>query len=357
MRNSNSIKEVQDYFQSISDSEIQFQEDAITKAYEKSNDHQSLAIKILSIFGGIMASQAFLGFLFLTGLYDSNVGMLVFGLLLIAGAIWINKQYDRIIIDTMSVFFYIIGFVLVGMGLSGMDFDENMVIIIIMILAFIPLGIIQNYILSFVSIITVLGGFMTLIIANDHYDLMHLYVSVLAILLTYIYLNEAKILSQYRKYGALYNPLRIAMIFSFVSGLLVLGIKDWVPLAYNYIWLSSIVIIGAILFVLSVIFKIFESRSKNYRIGIYSCCLLLLAPTALSPAISGSILIIMLSFLVNHKTGFVVGVIAFLFFISRYYYDLNFTLLTKSILLLASGVLFIALYRYTHKKLKSDEKV
>jgi Domain of unknown function (DUF4401) len=357
MRKTDHIKEVQDYFQSRSETEIQFREEAIAAAYEKSTDQQSLAIKILSIIGGIMASQAFLGFLFLTGLYDSNEGMLVFGFLLISGAIWINKQYDRIIIDTMSVFFYIIGFVLVGFGLMGMDFDENAVIAIIMLLAFIPLGIIQNYILSFVSFVTVFGGFITLIIANDLYDLMHLYVSVLAVGLTCLYLNEANLLTRFRKYMALYHPLRIALVFSFIAGLLVLGIKDWLPLAADFIWISSIVIIGAILYVLSVLFTLFQSSSKKYRMGIYVGCLILLAPTVISPAISGSILILLLSFLVHHKTGFVVGVIAFLFFISRYYYDLHFTLLTKSILLMVSGVLFIGLYLYTHKKLKSDEKV
>ena len=46
-----------------------------------------------------------------------------------------------------------------------------------------------------------------------------------------------------------------------------------------------------------------------------------------------------------------------IYFISQYYYDLNFTLLTKSILLFSSGVLFLLLYLFTHKNLTQNEKI
>jgi hypothetical protein len=110
MKNKNDIKELLDYFQNMEDNPLQFDEEAIVSAYQKDNGNQSLSIKILSVFGGILASLAFLGFLFIAGLYNSNVGLLVFGGIFIAGSIWINKEYDKIIIDTLSVSTFIIGF-------------------------------------------------------------------------------------------------------------------------------------------------------------------------------------------------------------------------------------------------------
>jgi len=95
----------------------------------------------------------------------------------------------------------------------------------------------------------------------------------------------------------------------------------------------------------------------QYKSGIYALSILLLLPTVLSPAISGAILIILLSFLVNYKTSLVIGIAAFIYFVSQYYYDLHFTLLTKSILLFSSGILFLGLYLLTHKKLTSNEKI
>jgi len=80
-------------------------------------------------------------------------------------------------------------------------------------------------------------------------------------------------------------------------------------------------------------------------------------PTAFSPVILGILLIILLSFLVNYKLGLSVGILTFIYFICQYYYDLNYTLLTKSILLFSSGILFLIFYIFIHKYLGSNEKI
>lgn len=357
MRHKENIKELLDYLQTTEDKELQFDEDAIVTAYQKNNDNQSLAIKILSVFGGLLASLAFLGFLFIAGLYNSDLGLLIFGTLCIAGAIWINKVYDKIIIDTVSVSSFIIGFILFGFGLGKLQMTENAISAVFILIALFSLSIVQNYILSFISVLIINGSILTLIISNKGYDLIHIYVSALALIVTYFFLKEAKIITVSKALSKLYNPIRIGLIFSFLSGLIILGKKGILPISPDYIWLSSVIIISTIIFLLSNLFEILNITKIQNKTGIYILCILLLLPTALSPAISGAILIILLSFLVNYKTGLVLDIIAFIYFISQYYYDLNFTLLTKSILLFSSGVLFMALYLFTHKKLTSNEKV
>ena len=89
MRNKENIKEILSYFQATEEKAFDFDEAAIVTAYQKNNDNQSLPIKILTVFGGILASLAFLGFLLIAGLYNSDVGLLLFGTLCIAAAIWI----------------------------------------------------------------------------------------------------------------------------------------------------------------------------------------------------------------------------------------------------------------------------
>jgi uncharacterized membrane protein len=83
----------------------------------------------------------------------------------------------------------------------------------------------------------------------------------------------------------------------------------------------------------------------------------LLSSTAMNPAISGSILVILLNFMANYKTGFVIGLLAFVYFVSQYYYDLSFSLLTKSYMMLVTGALFLILYLFVYKKLQSHEEV
>ena len=357
MRNRENIKELLDYLQTTENKELQFDEQAIVTAYQKNNDDQSLAIKILSVFGGLLASFAFLGFLSISGLYNSGLYLLVLGTLCIAGAIWINKKYDKIIIDTISVSLFIIGFILFGFGLEKSQMTVNTITIIFMVIALFSLSIVQNYILSFVSVLIINGSILTLIITNKGYNLIHIYDSSLALILTYFFLKEAKIITVSKAMSKLYNPIRIGLVFSFLAGLLILGKKGILPVSPDYIWLSSVIIISAIIYLLSNLLDILDITKKQHKICIYVFCVILLLPTSLSPAISGAILAILLSFLVNYKTGSIFGVIAFIYFISQYYYDLNFTLLTKSILLFSSGVLFIVLYLFTHKKLTSNEKI
>ncbi len=75
MRNKDDIKELLEYFQNKEDKPLKFDEEAIITAYQKHDNHQSLAIKILSVFGGILASLAVLVFL-ATGLSNSATGLL-----------------------------------------------------------------------------------------------------------------------------------------------------------------------------------------------------------------------------------------------------------------------------------------
>jgi hypothetical protein len=357
MRNKEDIIELLEYFQSTDENLLKFDEDAIVSAYQKNNDNQSLSIKILSIFGGILASLAFLGFLFIAGLYNSDIGLLVFGGLFIAGSIWINKEYDKIIIDTVSVSSFIIGFILIGFGLGQLNVNEDIISIVFIIIAFSSLSIVQNYILSFVSVLIINGSFLTLIISNNTYNFIHFYVSVIALITVFLFVNEAKILTTNKAFSKLYNPIRIGLVFSLLSGLVFLGKRGILPVSTDYIWISSIIIISLIIYLISKLFNLFDITESKHKIIIYIFTILTLLPTALSPAISGAILVILLSFMVNYKTGLAIGIISFIYFISQYYYDLNFTLLTKSILLFSSGILFIGLYLFTHKKLTSNEKV
>jgi len=357
MRNKENIKEILNYFQATKEKAFDFDEAAIVTAYQKNNDNQSLPIKILTVFGGILASLAFLGFLLIAGLYNSDAGLLLFGTLCIAGAIWINKAFDKTIIDTVSVSFFIIGFILLGLGFSELKTDENIVSVIFIIISCCSLVIVQNYMLSFISVLIINGSILMLIISNRDHDVIHIYVSALALIITYFMLKEAKIITTGKALSKLYNPIRTGLIFSFASGLIFLGKKGILTLSPGYIWLSSIVIIAVIVYLVSILFDVLDITKVQHKTVINIFTILVLLTTALSPAISGAILIVLLSFLVNYKTGLFLGIIAFIYFVSQYYYDLNFTLLTKSILLFSSGVLFIILYLFTHKKLAINEKI
>lgn len=357
MKNKENIKELMDYFQNSEAKPLEFDEEAIISSYKKDNKNQTLAIKILSVIGSLLASLAFVVFLFISGFYESKIGMITLGSLLIGSSILINHKQNNISIDTFSVAAYIIGFVLIGVGCDQLSVDINFIIIGFIIIALGVLFFIHNYILTFVSVLIINGSILSLIFINEKYNLFHIYVSILTLLMTFYFLKEAVIITKFKIKSLLYNPIRIGLIFSFLFGLIFLGRRSFITLTPDYNWLSSIIIISVIIFITSKLLIILNITDKKHMISIYALVILSLLPTALSPAIAGSILIILLCFWVNHKTGFVLGIVSFIYFLSRYYYDLNLTLLTKSILLMLTGVLFITLYLFINKKTISNEKV
>ena len=170
------------------------------------------------------------------------------------------------------------------------------------------------------------------------------------------YLNEAKIITLSKEFCKLYNPVRTGLIFGLIIGLFVVGKRDLVKISSDYVWLSSIVTIPILIYLIYRIIQVIEIRNQKLEILIYSLSALVLLPTAFAPAISGALLILLVSFFVNYKTGIAMGIIATIYFISQYYYDLNLTLLVKSLILFTTGILFLLFYFLTNQS-KTNEEV
>jgi hypothetical protein len=339
--------------------EFECDENAILAEYDIQEENKaSLAIKILSIFGGFLASLTFLGFIGIGGLFNSGGALSILGFIFVFAAILLNKAYDKLITDTFSISIYVIGFALILFGLLELNFDKNIGLLLIISIAFGSLFITQNYIFSFISVLTISGNLLALILLNNNANLIHVYIAIVAVLISYLFLNEAKIIASYKKLSKLYFPVRIGLIFSLLAGLIIVGKRSFIYMSIeqNYIWISSIVLFIVVFYIVKNIITINEITDSKKKITIYSLTALVLIPTLFSPSISGAIVIILLSFLVNYRTGLAIGVLSIIYFISQYYYDLNFTLLTKSILLFSSGIVFILCYLFISKN-SINEKI
>ncbi len=355
------LEDIQQHLKNIKPLEgpsFEFDESAILEEYEKrSGEKSSFIIKALSIFGGILASIAFLGFLLILELYNSENATLLVGIGLIIVSIILVKKYDKLIIDTFGISLYILGLILFIIALFAFDINEDVITLLVMAVALGSLFIVRNPILSFFSLLIISAGIMTLIISNDMYSMIHLYINLHAFALAYVFLNESSILTSDLKLVKLYDPLRIALVFSLLFGLMATAKNDLLFLSKSYFWTSSLVLILILMYVVHLLLKTLKVESRKTKLWVYLFSALTLLPTLFAPAISGALLIVLLSFKVNYKTALSIGIIALVYFVIQYYYDLNFTLLTKSIILFSSGLVFLFFYVFLTKKLKSNEKV
>lgn len=358
MKNKEYLQQLSQTVAKHSSEQINFYAERLAKDSNKTVEQQSLALSILSIFGGALASLSFVGFLLMAGLYKSEISLAVFGILLIITAILISLYSSRILYDTISTSFYIIGFCCLLFAIDNLTIDVNIALPVFIIIAACSIFIARSYILIFLSTLVILACILALFYHNIANFNPYLFIALLALLVCLLFFREAKLLLISIHTSTTYYPLRSATVFAFLLTPFSNIFFDSPSASVSYItWGSSLSIILLIAYLIYKTTATLEIANKNYRLLIASFSILPLAPTLLYLPIAAALLIILLSFRANYRTGFALGLIAFIYSISRYYYDLSYSLLTKSILLISSGLVFLLIYMLIYKKLTNHEKI
>ncbi|MEP7196358.1 MAG: DUF4401 domain-containing protein [Saprospiraceae bacterium] len=358
MNKEEKVKEILGQLQTKEGPNFEFNEVEILSEYQRNSGEQSsITIKILSILGGFFATLSFLGFLGITGIYSSDIGLCLFGISFIVLAIWANWKYDKLIIDTASITVFVSGFVLLALGLSEWHVNENEICFIIFGIAFSTLFFVQTYILSFTAVVFMSSTILFLISSNNLDRIVPIYIIVTELLLGFFILHEARIISINVKMNRLYNPVRLALIISVLMGLIYIGAHGILNELPSTFWIASLSSILMVLYLIALLLDLLQVKDIQNKLLFYAIGLLLMLPSFFSPSISGSLLIILLCFMVNYITGLTIGIIALIYFVSQYYYDLNFSLLIKSELLFASGFLFLFIYWLAKKNFNHVEEL
>ncbi|WKK58089.1 DUF4401 domain-containing protein [Sphingobacterium sp. BN32] len=338
-----------------SDLENSFDRQAIETEFQKRDETQSLPIKILSIFGGIMASSTLSGFLFSFGILENKLAQLIFGLIFLVGAIFFSRKTKMLLMDTIAVSGLILGFILLGLGLEDYHLSDEAALLIICIVATVSLNFVRNYIMTFILVLIACGTLLASLNAADLDNLSYFYVPALGLVLAHLYIKEARIISKRNFFSIRYNPIRTALTFCLIAGLIYLTLDSNFILTNYYALCSSLSFIVLSFVALNFVFEKLAIENKRTMILLYLLCLCCLLPTIFAPAISGAIFLILISFLANYKTGFVLGILLLLYAVSRFYYDLDISLLDKSIAMMISGAFFIILYFVSLKLSRHEE--
>lgn len=337
---------------------IQYDEKALEAAFQRNDNKLSFPLKLLSIIGGYLATTFFAGFIVASQiLYQSDVALMIFGGIFILASIWALRVSNNIFLETVCVCTFLIGCVMLGYGYINAELDVNAVCILFLLISIASILISKHYIISFIGLLIMYGSILTLILNNEFFNGILIYTCVLGLILYFHIINEAEMIKRLKIFTHIYNPIRTGLIVCFVSNLAILCLRGMLGIPIDYIWISSLINISLTVLLLFNLFKVLHVTEIRSKIFLSLFTMIVLAPTITFPGISGAILIVLLCFFVNYKTGFVIGVLAFLYFISQFYYDLNLTLLTKSMLLFSSGLLFLTMYYFTNKTLAKHEKI
>ena len=319
----------------------------------------NLTIQVVSIIGGILTAIFFLGFLALARIIQSEISSLIIGTMLIITTLIISRVVIRPFLDAMNITLYIAGCVLAGFGMSANIHALFFILIIISILTFF---LSRGFILPFLSVIlfTISLFGEAVYVFSSFYPLQ---IAVVPILAAFLFTNvfEAKLFkcAETGNYFSKYRPFHIGL---FVSGIVSLG-----GLSINYLisetnsWLVSCILsvciwIG-ILIMVQRIMQVMKVDHPVNQIGIYILCIVICLPTVFAPYLSGSLLLILICFHYGYKAECAASLLLFIYAVSKYYYDLNLSLLTKSMTLFFIGIACITAWYFFTQKRTRHEKV
>ncbi|WP_020571411.1 DUF4401 domain-containing protein [Neolewinella persica] len=332
---------------------LQIDEVALLDEFQHDQEHEgSLGMKILSILGALLATAFFLGFIFVADVYDSAVGLTMTGLILIGASYVLSRpKYAGLMADAFSVSFATCGYMLLLIGLVDPINSERGVALAGAFIAGTILVLHENRIVTFLATVTTAGSLLFLAADGWESPAVHFYVGITALLLTVWFLFEGTLLKVSALVSRRYDGIRTGLIFALIMGTYYLSDFNWwmgMERAPN--WYVSVILIPLTGLVTWQLLRKFVKESAT-RVAYLTGTLTLLLPTVFAPAICAALLILLLSWRSGYRTGAAIAVIALVYFVSRYYYDLNLTLFTKAIILSVSGLLFLAAYRVLHQKI------
>lgn len=312
----------------------------------------NLTIQVLSIIGGVLTAIFFLGFLSLASILRSESSCLIVGSILIIATLSVNRMLTKPFLDAMNITCFIAGCVLAGFGMSS---NLDVLFISLLGISIVTLLIARGFILPFLSVMVfyvALFGEITNLFSL-RYPLQVAVVPVMAVFLL-VNLFETKLLVRLNGNLSKYQPLHSGLFVSCIASL------GW--LSINYFtngsddWILSVFMWVGVLIMVYKIMQVMQVKKRAHQVCIYLLCILICLPTLFAPYLSGSLLLILVCFHYGYKTECGAALILFIYSISKYYYDLDITLLTKSITLFFTGiVLILAWYLFTQKKTRHEE--
>lgn len=291
---------------------IVFEEKQMDEALVMEADkYHGLGIKALSVVGGFLSSSFFIGFLVMV-MSNWSGALLVSGLLMIVGTVWIDRVSKSVVTDTISISAYLSANLMVGMAVYQLTKSDNTIAVVLLAISLMVPFLTSGYMLNFLSVLMIHGCLFALLNINDGKELIHLFLLLPAAGFTLLSLYEPRLLTRGVGVNVRFNPWRTGMLFSLIAA----------------VCYSATVLFGG--------------SGQNWV-------------QVLSLPIWAALLVIFVSFYTGHKTGLVAGILLLIYAVGQYYYNLHFTLLVKSYMMLGTGALFLMAWFIFKKRRKHEQ--
>lgn len=326
----------------------------------------SILIQVLIFIGALLTASFFLVFLGIGGLFDSESALLALGVVITFASIGIPYAASQNTnVEPFAMALMIIGTSLFSAGFVGRFSDFQPFLWASLFLSFFISIVAGSHLQKFAAIACFNLCAYWLIWDFKFSIAFNFLILINAAIVTVAWLKETNVLSTYPKLGQWYTAIINACSISML-GLLVgsvnlsdnyYGYEDQVVSA-SYWWISALLLIALVLWALNETLDLVGETAKKIPILLGTGLALLFLVKA--PGIVGGILLLFLGVYAGYNLLIGQGILAIFFFTVLFYYNMNTTLLFKSILMLSAGLLFLglgmAIKRVYDAELSKDQK-
>ena len=287
-----------------------------------------------------LAAIFFIGFLVVAEIVQSETSALIVGAILMVVALGLKYLLKQTIFVDQVAF----AVSLVGQGLLiggiGAQFDS----LLVGALAAIGLEVLLYFIYPdslhrFVSVILLAVALMVLAFEREVMDLTHLY--VLGAAAGAVLVWQKDLLSHDGRWGELLRPLRYGLPVA-LFGISLLSLFSELEIAHW--WLSAAAVALVLIYLgMRILGELDMAIQSAAGIGMVVALVVLSIPAIQTPGILAAILVLVVGFWRNNQLLLGLAAAFLLFFLGAYYYNLDITLLNKSFVLMATGVVLLLL--------------
>lgn len=330
-------------------------EAALRSDIEKIHRHSyPMAIRIVIILGAWLGAALFTACISLSFLGHSSSYAFYTGFIFIAAAVgysYLNRF--TIVFEAMAQAFLIIGAsLIITSSKFTHEANEHSVWMILFLTETIVAGATASSAQRFsAAALAPLFGALWLLNAGMPALLLVL-VGFIAALVVMLHTGETIIMAQLKPLIRALQPLRQGLSFGLLTVVFFSVSKDAFDHG-NISWLfTSIVLTIAVLVLFGIIFRNrcqFSWEKTVLLLFLLTCCL---GPVVYAPGISAAILVLLCGFIAGNHFSSVLGMVALVFFCIMYFYNLEISLLVKSLCMLGSGLVLLCIGIIFHRQLQ-----
>ncbi|MGD8567910.1 MAG: DUF4401 domain-containing protein [Gammaproteobacteria bacterium] len=312
----------------------------------KEHNEQPWYVRVMVGFSAWLAAWMLIGFVVGAAMVESEAATLVIGAMLVVGAAFARRVSDNDFMTQMALAASLAGEALVVFGIARLteSFEASLFCFMVMeisLVVFYP-----DTVHRFLSCFSVFGAWAGLFYKWELQWLLHVLVIGGAVGFIWLINREPYFLAEGKgspiapvKWGVLFGQLGILMLSTLYVLPQLVEHYEFFP----YRWVSTL---GLGIVLLYVVYQLETADALRLspvaRGTLYGVCVLLTAATLRAPGLIMALILVLLGFARADRLLTGVGIGFFVVFLTAFFYGIEVTLLTKSMLLTATGAILLA---------------